>query len=165
MTESYVLRAPKSANKWLSPAKELGHLLTSYIRNCVRGWDTHIFTIFQMAISLVWIDRFWWKKCLYLLFWTLWFQRHHDLFSLRPEICRGCRNWIRSTHPRTNCHHYIFQGLRGAILKVFIAKVGRGWPFLSSPIPSSNRLKHFSWFNWFEHDFGKLKVDWKDRVI
>ncbi len=26
--------------------------------------------------------------------------------SLRPEICRGPRNKIRSTHLRTNCHHY-----------------------------------------------------------
>ena len=53
--------------------KELGHLLTTYIRNCVCGWDTCNFFKFwkvQMAISPLLIDRFAWNKCLYLLFRT-----------------------------------------------------------------------------------------------
>ncbi len=31
---------------------------------------------------------------------------HIHIISLSTEICRSLRNEIRSTHPRTNCHHY-----------------------------------------------------------
>ncbi len=43
-------------------------------------------------------------------------------YSLRSEICSGSRNWIRSTHPRTNGHHYnaFLQGPSRAIFRVQI---------------------------------------------
>ena len=43
---SHSTKHQKCLQQYPNRAKELGHLLTTYIRNCSRGWDARIFTTF-----------------------------------------------------------------------------------------------------------------------
>ena len=51
-----------------------------YKEKCSRVGRPHFYNFWQpvFAISCIWIDGFWWNKCLYLLFRTFWFQRYLD---------------------------------------------------------------------------------------
>ena len=55
-------------------------MTTSYKEQSSRVGRPHFYNFLLpvFAISPVWIDRFWWNKCLYLLIRTSWFQRYLD---------------------------------------------------------------------------------------
>ncbi len=73
-----------------------------------------------------------------------WLQEK-KAFSLRSQICRSPKNWIRCTHPRTNWNpnNAFLQCLMGAISKVASSKVGRSLLFFS-PLRPNFRLATYN---------------------